>query len=283
MIYAMQRPTLPDSLVGESKELALKRYQYYHDHFFDNVSISDADLLRTPIYQQKLMEYLDQVIIQEPDSVIKEVDFLLESAGVNPEIYRYMLVTLSNKYETSSIMGHDKVFVHIVENYYLTGTADWVSEDLLAKLEERTASIKPNFIGNPAPPLVLNDTLYSRVSLYDDVDANYTVLYFYDPDCGHCKKKTPELYEAYSKLRNQGVEVLAINITNNTDRWKEYIRENDFDWINLADSFNQTNFRFYYDVRTTPTLYILDESKRIIAKKIDASQVEDFINNQERR
>jgi peroxiredoxin len=168
------------------------------------------------------------------------------------------------------------VFVHIVENYYLTGATDWVDKETLEKLAERIATMKPNFVGNPAPPLTLNDTLFSSVNLYD-ITTDFTVLYFYDPDCGHCKKKTPVLYDAYTKLRNQSVEVLAICGTTDTDRWKEYIKENNLDWVNLADSYNKSNFRYYYDVRSYPTIFILDKDKKIIAKKLDAEQVESFI------
>lgn len=277
MVAAMQKPDIPDSMIGNDTEKSQMRYHYYKNHYFDGVDLADAGLLRTPIFDQKIVEFLDKVIIQNPDSIIQEINFLLNAAEENDEVYRYMLVTLTNKYETSPIMGMDEVFVYIVEQYYLTGTADWVDADMLKKLSERIATIKPNFIGNQAPPLVLNDTLLTTVSLYD-IHADYTILYFYDPDCGHCKKKTPVLYEAYGNLRNKNIEVLAINITTNTERWKEYITENEFDWINLMDSFNRSDFRYYYDVRTTPTLYILDKEKKIIAKKLDTSQVEEFIN-----
>lgn len=282
MIRAMQKPAIPDSLIGEDPALRDKRYKYYKSHFFDGVDITDNGLLRTPVLNQKLMEYFDDVIIQTPDSVIKEVDQYLSKIKDDKEMYRYALVTLTSKYETSPIMGMDEVFVHIVEKYYLSGTADWVDNEMLKKLSERIATIKPNFIGNPAPPLTLNDTLFSTVALYD-IQADFIILYFYDPDCGHCKKKTPVLYEAYSTLRNENVEVLAIDITTNTDRWKEYIKENEFDWINLSDSFNKSNFRYYYDIRSTPTIYILDKDKTIIAKKLDASQVESFIHQMQQQ
>ena len=277
MVAAMQKPDIPDSMNGNDPGKSQKRYHYHKNHYFDGVDLADAGLLRTPIFHQKIVEFLDKVIIQNPDSIIQEIDFLLKAAAENDEVYRYMLVTLTNKYETSPIMGMDKVFVHLVEQSYLPGTAGWLDSDMLQKLSDRIATMKPNFIGNQAPPLVLNDTLLTTVSLYD-IHADYTILYFYDPDCGHCKNETPVLYEAYGNLRNKNIEVLAINITTNTERWKEYITENEFDWINLMDSFNRSDFRYYYDVRTTPTLYILDKDKKIIAKKLDATQVEEFIN-----
>jgi peroxiredoxin len=276
MIKAMQKPIIPDSLIGDGEDLLAKRYNYYRDHYFDGVEIADPGLLRTPVLNQKVLDYFDNVIVQIPDTVIKEVDWFLSEAIKDAEVYRYALVTLTSKYESSPIMGLDEVFVHIVENYYLKGSADWVDDETHDKLAERIATMKPNFLGNQAPPLSLNDTLFSTIKLYD-INTDYTVLYFYDPDCGHCKKKTPVLYEAYSKLRNQSVEVLAICITTDTDRWKEYIRDNSFDWVNLADSYGKSNFRYYYDIRSTPIIYILDKDKKIIAKKLDATQVESFI------
>ncbi len=277
MMLVMQKPVIPDSLHGETKALQMQRYQYYKNHFFDGIDIADPSLLRTPLLHQKINEYLDKVIIQNPDSVIQEVDMLLGKFKENEESYRYLLVTLSNKYETSAIMGQDEVFVHIVEKYYLTGTATWVNDDLIQKLTERIETIKPNLLGKQAPPLILTDTTFTRFALYD-LKSDYIVLYFYDPDCGHCKKTTPIIYEAYARLRAKNVEILAINTTTNVDRWKEYIHENEFDWVNLMDSYGNTNFRYYYDVRTTPTIYILDKDKKIIAKKIDGSQIEEFIN-----
>ena len=35
-------------------------------------------------------------------------------------------------------MGMDVVFVHMVENYYMTGESYWVEEDQLKKIEERS-------------------------------------------------------------------------------------------------------------------------------------------------
>ena len=36
-----------------------------------------------------------------------------------------------------------------------------------------------------------------------------------------------------------------------------------------------------YNVRTTPQLYVLNQERKIIAKKIDVEQVLDFIENYE--
>jgi hypothetical protein len=46
---------------------------------------------------------------------------------------------------------------------------------------------------------------------------------------------------------------------------------------------NMPNFRQNYDVYQTPTIYLLDKDKRIVAKKITPEQVQDFMEFQEKQ
>ncbi len=277
LIALMQSPKVPN-IPDTVKNAKLFSYNYYKNHFWDNINIADPGLLRTPLLDAKIKEYLDNVVIQQSDSVIKEVDGLISKASANKEAFRYLLITLVNKYESSKVIDFDKVFVHIIEKYYLTGkAAAWTDKETLAKLKNRVNMIKPTFLGNDAPQLVLWDTLGNEVNLRD-IDAKFTVLYFYDPDCGHCKKKTPVLYESYPDLVAKGVEIVGICTGTNEQKWKDFIIKDDLGWVNLADLESKTNVRYYYDVRSTPTVYILDKNKKIILKKIDVLDISTAID-----
>jgi len=63
------------------------------------------------------------------------------------------------------------------------------------------------------------------------------------------------------------------------DRWKEFIQQYDLIWTNLADPYFRSNFRMEYNVSTTPTIYILDRDKMIIAKNLAVEQIPGFIQN----
>lgn len=275
LIRLMQTPTVPE-VPAEADSLIFK-YTYYKTHYWDGIDIADPGLLRSQLLHNKIIDYLDNVVIQQADTVIVAIDDLIAASRKNDEAFRYLLITLTNKYESSKIMGFDKVFVHLVDQYYLTNQATWSDAETVAKLEERAASIRPNFIGNPAPAFTLQDTLGRDYRLYD-IEAKYTVLYFYDPDCGHCKKATPDLYNAYADLQAKDVEVLAICTTTDGKRWHEFIVDNDLDWINLADLASKTHFKYNYDVRSTPTVYILDEDKKILLKKIATEDIPSIID-----
>jgi len=47
-----------------------------------------------------------------------------------------------------------------------------------------------------------------------------------------------------------------------------FINEKVYNCINAWDPKNATYFRLFYDIYSTPTVYLLDENKRIIAKRI---------------
>lgn len=255
-------------------------YRYYKKHFFDNIDFSDSRMLRTPNFYGKIDEYMEKLTVKQPDSIIESAHTIIEKSRANDEVFRYCVVNLTYKYETSNIMGMDAVFVDLSENYYLKGEAFWADSTLLAKITDRVDRIKPNLIGNLAPKMVLLDTLMKPVSLYT-IKSDYIVLYFYDPDCGHCKKKTPELKKLYdSSLKSMGVEVVAADIKKEVDKWKKYIKDQNLTWINLSDPEVRSNFRYEYNIETTPQIYILDSNKKIIAKKLDVEQIEEFINKQ---
>lgn len=252
--------------------------RYHQRHYFDNIDFSDDRMLRTPIFQQKIDDYLKLLTHPAPDSVIKSIDFILGKAKANDEMFRYCLATLYNKYNSSKIMGYDAVFVHISEKYYISGEAYWADSAFVADITKRVRELTPTLIGEKAINITLIDTLGMRIPLYS-VNAKYTILFFYEPDCGHCKKATPKLKDLWLEMNQYGVEVYAVCIKTDIDEWKEFINKFELDWINVSDPYRQSNFRNFYDVRSTPVIYVLDEEKTIIAKRLSPEQVFDMLSD----
>ena len=78
------------------------------------------------------------------------------------------------------------------------------------------------------------------------------------------------------------VEIYAINVNADLDKWKKSIKDREFNWVNVNGTRSVTqNFHDLYDTYGTPTIFILDKDKKIIAKKISGEQVEGFLKYQE--
>lgn len=276
-IVVPETPLLP----GGRKD-SIFPYRYYKAHYWDNISLSDDRLLRTPIFHAKLKYFFDNVVMQIPDSIIKEADMLVEKTAGNKEMFKYIVWYMTGTYETSTIMGMDAVFVHEVEQYYVTKKAYWVDSIQIQKIIHRGLTLKPLLLGKPTPPIIMQDSADKNISLYE-VKSKYTVLVFWDPDCGHCQKVMPKLKEAYDKtLKSKGVEVFAVDIEDDAAKWKKFIVDKKMNWINARDKYKQYYLRQLYDVYSSPVIYLLDENKRIKAKRIDVDQLDGFIEHLEK-
>jgi thiol-disulfide isomerase/thioredoxin len=334
-LAATREIQVPDSIKDRYAQ-----YLYYKKHYFDGFDISDSNLLYTPIYQQKIDTYLDKVVPPDPDSINAAVDMLLKKASSDPELYRYMLIHLYNKYAKSQLMIAENIFVHLADIYIKKAT--WSTDSFKNELKTKIIRKKNCLIGHKAKPLHMtilpsdsasieqlriplqemkqkglviekdkSRTFEEKVpdlsaliaqymayfpsdmDLYD-VKAPYTILWFMSPDCSHCKIETPKFFKDYKeKLKSKGVVVWCIYMERNTDNWAKFsndigkwfsfVEKNHFydeHWYNMWNPFD--NYRFKFDVSSTPTLYLLDKNKKILAKKIGYEQAMEIINDLEK-
>jgi len=282
IVQAMKPPHIPDfDIPADSKNpdslRMVMQYGYMRDHFFDGFAWSDSSMLRTPILHNKLRYYITRVLIQHPDSLVQPVMNLIGRSKAHPSVFQYVSVYLLNNFMQSKIMGHDKVYVRIAQRVYLSGEAFWAEEEFLSELRENVARVAPTLIGETGHDLIMEGSTGEWHSLHQ-VEADYTVLYFWEPDCGHCKVTTPQLREMYKEWKNRNIEVFAVYTHDNRDEWLDYIAENRLEWINVYDPMHQTNFRYWYHIISTPTIYLLDRDKKILAKRISVETLGDMIN-----
>ncbi len=277
---------------------SLFKYTYMKNHYFDNINLGDERLLRTPVYESKIDDYFDKQLLQIPDSIIVQVDYVMnkileqEGKGYEGKMYYNTLHHLFMKYQNPKYMGLDNIFVHIMGNYYLNGHVPAkVFEDTayMNKIQDRYDKMLHNQIGVKATDLLVykmgQDTLdenmgWTRLSM---VKSPYIVLYFFDTDCGHCKKIIPEWHKLYreNEFKKKGVETFLVYTQTDMDKWKKFISEQDmFDFINVFDPYQNTNFRTTYDIYSTPVVYVLDRERKIIAKRLPPETVVDLLNHE---
>jgi thiol-disulfide isomerase/thioredoxin len=253
-------------------------YYYNKNHYFDNIDLTDERLIRTPILYGKLNAFFTTVIIQAPDSINKEIDRIMKKCSGNPKVYQFVAVYLFNHFRESEIMGHDAVVVKLADDIYLSGKATWVSKEFKDDLRKQIDRIRPHLIGKKAQNMIMDSYKGIFVSLYD-IDKEFIILYFWEPDCGHCKEATPKLKAYYDQAKNDNIEVFAVCTTSDKAKWTKYIEDNKLTWINGWDPQRATRFDFYYNVQSTPMVYILDRNKKIIAKKLAVENIASFIDN----
>ena len=269
---------------GKTRDSAFA-YTYYKTHYWDGFDFQDDRLINTPILDARLEEYMKKWVVQWPDSIEHESDQLLKKTRGSKELFKYSLWWLTRYVEGSKVMGMDEAFVYLVENYYMKGDAYWLSNDDLTKYLDRAMKIAPNVIGNIAPDIKLKNVLTQKDETLMDVQAPYTLVVFYSPDCGHCQKELPEIDSLYQAvLKGKGVQVFTVATEGEQSKIAEFLEKDKLlQWTNTWDPDHVGDWRGKYDVYSTPTIYLLDDRKIIRGKKLDHTNILSVLEMQERK
>ncbi|MEQ1553158.1 MAG: thioredoxin-like domain-containing protein [Ferruginibacter sp.] len=288
LLHAMREPAYPTNVPITRKD-SVDNYNFYKAHYWDGITFMDDRIIRTPFFLPKLENYYRQIMPQAPDSLIKDIDYKLLLARTSPEMYKFLLNWVTDEYINPKYMGQDAVFVHLYEKYHSKGLSKWLNKVQDSVITRRAFMLMSNLIGVNAANVEFADTLGKTKALYD-VDADYTLLVFWDPNCGHCKTEIPKIdsiYRASWKQKNVKIFAVLSESEKQKEVWLDFIRANKItDWVNVyqtkaaADAEakdNRPSYRQLFDIVTTPTIILLDKEKRIIAKKLTLEQLDEFL------
>lgn len=266
------QPSLSDSLARQ------KQYYYYRAHFFDNIDLSDSRMLRTPYFTSKIDTYFNETVPQIPDTIAAEAVKFIEKTRGDKEMFKYVVSYLYNLTNESKIMGMDAALIAIAERYYLTGDAFWAEQKFIDELRVTVNKLKPILVGKTAPDLKMASFNQQYYRLHE-VSSPFTILVFWETDCGHCQKEIPELHNIWKTSLTKDVKVFCVYTHSKTDEWIKFVEEHQMDdWINVYDPRNTTGFRNTYNINSTPQIFILDKDKKILAKKIEVAQIAEVIS-----
>lgn len=289
------------------------RYNYFKAHFWDNVDLTDDRLVRTTIFDNKLSYYFsDNLNSFHWDTIIKYAYDFIDRLDPKSDMFHYVVSTLASKYEKSKTMGMNKVFIYLGKKYYCTPNAEgkspafWMEEDKIATLCEKVNTHMNLVMGAVPPNIKLKDTTDVIYHDFMSLKSDFTILYFWDPDCGHCKKITPKLQTLYEKKwKERNIEIFAVAKASDDDfeKWKTFIKKNKLEFINVGvtktmyeaardktnnqyrlqqllkeTDLNSLNYQSIYDIFATPKVWVLDKDKKIIAYSLTVSQLEDMLD-----
>lgn len=251
----------------------INKYHFLTHNFWNEINFSDQNILYTPLLRKKLDLYFNNIILQSPDSMKREAIRVLDKCKDSEATFPYISNYLMNSTLNSKYMGMESAFVAIAERYFI-GQKTWADSATMQRIKRQVYLNKPNLLGKQAPDLRLVTPEGEYRRLYD-VKAKYTVLVFWETDCGHCKKELPALKQlVWDKYSDRGVKIFAIYTMDQKEEWENYIFDNQLhEWINVYDQQRESPFRQLYNIYSTPTIYLLDSQKKIVAKRVSAENL----------
>ncbi len=271
---AYRTPFIPASLTKEERVSLLKQ------HYFDHVDFNDTALLRSMVFVNKAIAYLsiysnNRLTQKQLESeFIKAVTVMLGAASVNPTLYKFWLDYLVGGFDKYHF---DEVITYIADNFQDPSSCE--DQERKSALQKKLDTFKKLATGKIAPDLEVPDSAGKPVKLAA-IGSEFTLLVYYATTCPHCMTMMPRLKEIYEKQQPKRFEVMAVSIDTSRAEWTRFIREHKTGWIDVSDlrGFGGKSADDY-NIYATPTMFLLDRAKAILAKPISLMELEQVLRD----
>ncbi|MCD8194635.1 MAG: DUF5106 domain-containing protein [Tannerellaceae bacterium] len=265
-------PSVPSIVTDPSQ-----RAEYLVAHYWDNFDFTRKEYTEVPeVTEQAFANYIDILKLVPYDQAVSSIKGMLTKAEADSTVFNYF-TGLYEKY----LYEPNSPFLN--EEYFIPALEVMVNSDLL----DNTAKVRPayllelaqrNRVNQPATDFVYTLPDGRTANLYG-IKADYTLLYFYNPDCHACKEVSDELKASplVNGLIDKGqLKILAVYPDQELDAWKRHLSEYPATWINSYDGEVIIKDEEIYDLKAIPTMYLLDKDKKVILKDFTYTHLENY-------
>lgn len=243
-------------------------------NYFSNIDFSDTVLQSSSFLMETVLNYVFTFSNpKDKNQGYKDsIDIANFAIGENPEVKETIIEVLFNQFAENN---NEEVANYILEKYLLPIAKANKDNDLIEKL----TVFKNTSIGALAPNFnfeITKNNKTEQVALYDYKEATQYVVVFWSSTCSHCLAELPTFHKYVQSLETGKLKVLAVALEDDFYRWKE--KTYDFpEFIHVyGEGKWQNPIGDAYGVTATPTYFILDSNKNIIAKPNDFPALEAY-------
>jgi thiol-disulfide isomerase/thioredoxin len=270
-------PFIKSSYTYSAPELINSPQEYLNSvkaHFFDAIDFQNEELINTPFLSEKAVEYVFHLVGSEDIEVQsklykKAVEEVLEKTGNNQYIKRELIIGLMY---TFAQIENSELTRHVMDQHYDKLPAEYINSDL----KDTILSKIKLAIGAVAPEIDWKDNDQPK-KLSELQLANTYILVFWSTSCSHCLDEIPNLYE-YTKDQ-PNIHVIAVALEDDRKGYDKYTPEYK-KWTNLLGLKKWENpIAQTYEINATPSYFVLDRHKTIVAKPEFFKDVKAFLEN----
>ena len=255
-----------------------QRASYHVAHYWDGYALTDTAFIRGGNTEQLFADFigaLQYVSPEESSAALKRMMCRMEADSMAYE--RFCLLSEKYLYDPNSPMRN--------EDYYIPVLEQMVASQSLSEVDKIRPADRLKQAHKNRPGMTATDFSYvtpkGQAGRMSRIKAAYTLLFFYDPDCSNCRKYEQILSEmpAFLEMQEKGtLRVLAVYPDDNEEEWLLKSSGMPRGWIVGWNKQGDIRSKVLYEIRATPTLYLLDKQKRVILKDASLKQTIQYLS-----
>lgn len=244
------------------------------NNFFNNINFKSNELYNSPFLVDKITDYIfylrvanDQPTQQKIyNETISNVLAKLPSDNLKKEILEYLITRFT-------YLRNAEIVDSLFANYY-----DKLPTNLQNKeFKNEKLGVLTAAIGRTAPDFSWKEDNKSyKLSTLNDGE-NY-LLVFWSTQCPHCTKEVPELYKFMENYKTTSVVAFALEMDDIA--FSSWAKNKLYKWHNAIGTHPENKYDNEtvrkYNLLGTPTYFVLDKNKKIIAMPDGIEQVKQY-------
>lgn len=273
--YEYKLPEVP-LLLTDSAEIS----KYIALHYWDNYDFNDTTLIHRSSNCEELFVNFIGLLQKEPiDIASRSIKTMMQKAQTNSTVFSCFM-TLSERYlyNPTSPVRNDEFYIPALE---VIVSSKLIDESHKIRPLYQLKMARKNRVGTKATDLnfILPQGKSQRIY---EINSMFTLLYFYNPDCHTCREILLKMENSamLTKLTaNKTLKIVAIDTNGDNEEWLKYKTLIPDSWINGWDKSQEINSGNKYDLKASPTFYLLDKNKIIVLKDAQIELIINYLGN----
>ena len=259
IMNAFRVPMIPGEIAHQERIDTLKKC------FFYQAPIDDTMLLYAPVYTFKLIDYLSLYKLDtltknlQEEAFMEAVDRIMLNVSREEELRGFVVEFLLEGFE---LLQMERVQMHLADHYLDEACESDIVELVLSRME----GYKKMTPGQQAPEFIIRD-VEGKDHQLSELGHKYVLVLFWSSTCESCRELLPELHDWYLTENTYDLEVVAISIDTSVANFEYLYKQLKPSWITSHEPLGwYGKVSSDYQVYATPSLFLLDSERTILAR-----------------
>ncbi len=271
-------PEMPITLTSPAEQLS-----YFVKYYWSNYDFKDTAAIRRPDFtEQALVNYISLLKEVSPEESSECLKQLVRDMEQDEVVHSWFDEKLEHYlYDPNSPLMSDELYMSVLEEMIVSKKYGGV---LTERPRFRLGMLKKNCEGMKAADFsfVIESGKRNRLR---GITSKYTLLFIYDPECENCGRAIEMLNESTALAEKTQslaagmplLTVLSVSVEGGKESWLRHLPALPASWTNGYDDKEMIRNEELYDLRSVPSLYLLDKDKRVILKNVNPPEVLEYI------
>ena len=238
--------------------------------------LSDQRNLRSSGYPRAIMLMLQTTPMDGEFVLQRACDSILFAAASDTVCWNYTRYYLIEVFAT---YGPDDLAQYLVDQYVVGDSVLVAPDELTLEIAREQLRVA---VGASAPDIELIDPIRTDTTMLSSLlpGQQFTGLFFYSSTCDHCHDQMPGLRRLAADMAAEDFRIIGIALDADLQEFKETLTEEQLTWSSYTALRGWADpAAAAFNVKATPSLFVLDRQGTIVSKPVDHETLRRFLSS----